>query len=113
MEDNTYLFKSIVESTTDFSITSFKLAKLKTIDKASDVISTIVPNFIVITIIAFVLIFINIGLALWVGEIVGKIYFGFLIVSAFYCIIGIIIHFIMRKWLKKTIYNYIINKMLN
>jgi hypothetical protein len=56
--------------------------------------------------------FLNFGLAFWLGEILGKIYYGFIVIAGFYCIIGIVIHVFMHKWLKKNINNYIIKQAL-
>jgi len=58
------------------------------------------------------MLFVNLGLALWLGEILGKTFYGFLVVAAFYGIIGMIIHFFMHKWLKKLVSDYIIKHML-
>jgi hypothetical protein len=58
------------------------------------------------------MLFLNLGLAFWVGEILGKLYYGFFVVAAFYVFIGIIIHFFMYKWLKKIVCNYIIKQLL-
>jgi hypothetical protein len=58
------------------------------------------------------MLFLNLGLGFWLGEILGKIYFGFFVVAAFYGIIGIILHFFMHKSIKKLISNYIIKHVL-
>jgi hypothetical protein len=51
-------------------------------------------------------------LAFWLGEILGRIFYGFFVVAAFYGITGIILHFFMHNWLKKTISDYIIKNVL-
>jgi hypothetical protein len=42
----------------------------------------------------------------------GKIFYGFFIVAAFYLLIVAVIHFFMHKWLKKVISNFIIKQLL-
>ena len=112
MEDKAKLIESLLEKATDFGKTSYELIKLQALDKTSDVVSSFVPHSVVFILIASFLFFLNLGLALWMGEILGKIYFGFFVVAGFYGMIGFVVHFFMHKWLKKTICNYLIKQML-
>ncbi len=112
MEDNTKLLESLLEKATDFGKTSFELVKLKTLDKSTDIVSSLVPNSIVFVLIVTFMLFLNLGLALWLGDILGKIFYGFFVVAAFYIFAGIVIHFFMHKWIKKLVGNYFIKLML-
>lgn len=113
MEDNEKLIEKLLEKATDYGKTSIELAKLKAFDKLSDIISTIIPHAASLIFISLFLLFINLGIALWIGEILSKAYLGFLIVAGFYCLLGLFLHFFMHKSLKTRIYNYIINQLLN
>lgn len=112
MEDTSKLLESLLERAVEYGKTSVELAKLKALDKTSDVVSTIIPHTIVVVVIASFMVFFNLGLAFWLGEVLGKICFGFFVVAAFYGISAIIIHFFMHKWLKRLICNYFIKQML-
>jgi hypothetical protein len=112
MEDTTKLIESLLEKTVEYGKTTFELAKLKALDKASDVVSTIIPHTVVFVLIVSFMLFFNLGLAFWLGEILGNIYFGFFVVAAFYGISAIVLHFFMHKWLKKHIGNYFIKQLL-
>ena len=113
MEDeNAKLIESLLERVTDYGKTTYELIKLKTLDKATDAVSSFIPHSFVLVLIAIFMLFVNLGLALWLGEILGKTFYGFLVVAAFYGIIGMIIHFFMHKWLKKLVSDYIIKHML-
>lgn len=112
MEDNTKLLESLLERATDYGKTSFELVKLKTLDKSTDIVSSLVPNSIVFVLIVTFMLFLNLGLALWLGDILGKIFYGFFVVAAFYIFAGIVIHFFMHKWIKKLVGNYFIKLML-
>ncbi|MBN1339283.1 MAG: hypothetical protein JXA03_08165 [Bacteroidales bacterium] len=111
MEDNTKLFETLLERATDYGKVSFELAKLKTLEKTSDVISSFIPRTVVFILFASFLLFVNLGLALWLGEILGDTFYGFFIVAAFYGITSLIIYFFMHKWLKKRIYEYFIKQL--
>lgn len=111
MEDNLKMMEALLERATDYGKSSLELAKLKAIDKTSDVVSSLVPNYIVLIIVGSILLFLNLGLALWLGEILGKIYYGFFIVAAFYVIIGIVMHFFLHNWLKNLVCDYLIKQI--
>jgi hypothetical protein len=112
MEDNAKLIESLLERATEYGKTSYELVKLKAVDKTSDIVSSFIPHSVVLVLIASFLIFLNLGLGFWLGEILGKTYYGFFAVAAFYGFLGIIIHFFMHKWLKKIICNSFIRQLL-
>ncbi len=112
MENRSNLLENILENATQYGKTSLELLKLKALDKTTDAVSSFIPNSITIYLISTVTIFANIGLALWIGEILGKIYFGFFVVAGFYLLI-VIIFLLFKKQIKKIAGNYIIKKILN
>lgn len=112
MEDNEKSIESLIEKLTDFSKTSFELAKLKTLDKSSDVASSLIPHSIVFVLFASFMLFANFGLAYWLGEILGNTYFGFFVVAAFYVLAALVFHFFFHKRVKDLIWNSIIKQVL-
>ena len=112
MEENTKLLESLLERATEYGKTSFELVKLKTIDKTTDVVSSMVPHSIVFVLIATFMLFLNLGLALWLGDVLGKTFYGFLVVAGFYILAGMVIHFFLHKRIKKVVGNYFIKRML-
>jgi hypothetical protein len=112
MEDNTKQIEALLEKATDFAKTSLELAKLKALEKTSDVVSSIIPHSVFLVLLASFLIFLNFGFAFWLGEILGEIYFGFFVIAGFYGITGFIIHFFMHKKLKKLVADYIIRQLI-
>ena len=112
MEENTKLLESLLERATEYGKTSFELVKLKTIDKTTDVVSSMVPHSIVFVLIATFMLFLNLGVALWLGDVLGKTFYGFLVVAGFYILAGMVIHFFLHKRIKKVVGNYFIKRML-
>jgi uncharacterized membrane protein len=112
MEENIKLIETLLERTADYGKTSIDLVKLKALDKTSDVISTLIPHTVVAIIFASSMLFFNLGLAIWLGGILGELFYGFLVLAVFYGIIAIFIFFFLYQWLKKLISNYIIKKVL-
>ena len=112
MKDQATLIETLLENATDYGKTSFELIKLKTVDKSSDVVSSLVPQSVMFVLFVSFTLFLNLGLAFWFGEMLGRIYYGFFVMAAFYCITGLIFFVFMRKWLKELVCNYIIKQAL-
>lgn len=112
MEDHTNMVETLLEKATDYGKTSYELFKLRTVDKTSDVASTLIPHTFILVVITSFMLFLNFGIALWLGEILGKIYYGFFAIAAFYFMLVIILRFFMYKWLKRVMQDYFIKQML-
>jgi hypothetical protein len=112
MEDNSKLIESLFEKAVDYSKTSITLFKLRTIEKSSEFVSLMVPYLIVVGFALSFMLFLNLGLAFWLGEILGQTCFGFIIIAGFYGVAGIFIRLFLYKWLKKLVRNQFINQVL-
>jgi hypothetical protein len=103
---------SLIDKSKDFLDTRIELAKLKTIDKSADVLSSVVVMVSMLFIGTLVIILISIGLALFLGRLLGAYHDGFFIVGGFYAIILLILYIQRNKWIKTPISRELINKML-
>jgi hypothetical protein len=112
MEDSTNLLETLLERAAEYSKTSIELIKLKTLDKTTDIVSSLVPASVVILLTASFLLFLNLGLAFWLGEVLGKTYYGFFVVAAFYIFTGIIVHFFLHNLIKRIVGNYLVKRAL-
>ena len=113
MEEHTNIIESLLERTAEYGKTSFELVKLNVVDKTSDGLSSLAAHSIVNVIIGCFLLFINLGIAFWVGDLLGKTYLGFIVVAAFYGLLAFVMHFFIHKWIKRVFYDYLIKKMLD
>ena len=111
MEEKVNLLESLMEKAADYGKTSFELVKLKAIDKSSELVSILVPHSVTFVLFISFMLFISIGLSLWLGDILGKIYYGFFIVALFYCLVAIIVHFFLHLPFKKIVSDYFIRKV--
>ena len=112
MEDNSKLLESLLDKAKEYGITSYELAKLKTIEKTADVVSSFVPSTIVFVLVITCLLFLNLGIAFWLGEILGEAFYGFFIVSGFYIVLGLILHVFLHDWLKRVVGDSFIKHIL-
>lgn len=112
MESKLSLIEPLFERVEQYSKTSFELIKLKAVSKSA-IISASLFSIILFTIVFSILIIsLNIALALWLGDIVGKNYYGFLLVAAFYALVAIVL-FLVNPSLKRRVNNSMIKQMLN
>jgi hypothetical protein len=113
MDNNvTTSIEKLIERAEDYSKTTAELLKFKLIDKTSDIVSSLVSQLIIFVVVALFAFIINIGLSLWIGEMLGKPYYGFFVVAGFYLLVAIIIYTGREKLLKHPTKNSIIAQML-
>lgn len=102
----------LLEKAEDCGKTTLELVKLKAINSSADVISSFAIKITLITVIALFVFIINIGVALWIGDLLGKSYYGFFVVAAFYGLLAILLRSYLHRWVKVPISNFIIAQML-
>ena len=112
MEAKVSLIEPLFKRAEEFGRTSFELAKLKALDKTADVGSTLLSRLLLAAVLSLFVFTVNIGIALWLGDLLGKNYYGFLVVASFYGLTGIVLFFIHPR-IKAKASNAIIRNMLN
>jgi len=112
MENNIKQVEALLENALDYGKSSLKLVKLKSVDKTADMVSSLIPHFIVIIIFILFILFISMGLAFWLGEVFGNFFYGFIVVGGFYGVTGLFIHFLMHKIIKRKICNNLVKQLL-
>ena len=112
MEDRTTLIESLFEKAEVYAKTNVDLFKLKAIDKSADIVSTAAAKIAIIIVASVIIIMMNIGLALWIGELMEKSYYGFFIVAVFYLAIDLVLHFFKDQLIKTPVNDSIIIQML-
>lgn len=112
MENNSTTIEMLFEKAENYTRTTIELAKLNAIDKTSDVISSLLSRLAVSIVIVLFIFFLTIGFSLWIGELLGKSYYGFFVISSVYFLISILLYYNKNRWIKMPISNYIIVKML-
>lgn len=112
METTTNSFESLFEKAETFGRTTYNLSKFKALETTTVVASTLVARLSVVLMLSIFILIFNVGVALYLGVLLGKSYYGFFIVAAFYLIAGIILHFFLHKWIKKPLADLIISQAL-
>jgi hypothetical protein len=111
MENQTNSIESLVERLRNYGETRLELVKLKAINKSSGFVSVVVTYLVMVIIIVCCFLFINIGIALLLGELLGKPYYGFFIVAVFYAVTGMILFKLKDKWIKTPVINMMLKEL--
>ena len=111
-ESHVEMIESLVTKAVDYGKTSLKLARYKALQKTSEMVSYAISLAIVTFFLLICMLFFSLGLAIWIGALLGNSIYGFYIVAAAYGFIGIFVQVFMHNWLKKLVNNLFIKQML-
>lgn len=104
--------ETLLAKADEYSKTSFEVLQLTTISKSSKAISLLAAKLIITAIIVLFIMAINIGVAMWLGELLGKVYYGFFIIAGFYVIIIMLLIAFSKSLIIKPINNAVITLLL-
>ncbi|MGC4101948.1 phage holin family protein [Ferruginibacter sp.] len=113
MENNPTSLKALFEKTEDYLETRIELSKLQAVSKISDITASAVSRIILVAVLNLVVLLLSVSIALWIGDAMGKMYYGFFIVSGFYCLVILFLFIFRRQWIKRPFHDKLIKKMLN
>ncbi len=112
METNVNASQLLLEKAENYSKTSFELMKLKALDKTADVSSTLASRSLFTLVVSFFAITLNIAIGLWLGDLLGKTYYGFLVVAFCYALAAAVL-LLIHPLIKSRANNAIIKQLLN
>jgi hypothetical protein len=112
METKEKFIEPLLEKAEQYSKTSFEVLKLKSVDKMADVAATMISRLLLVIVLSLFALTLNIALALWLGDLLGKNYYGFLVVASFYGLCSIVLLF-LYPFIKTRVNDTIIVQMLN
>ncbi|OYU81191.1 MAG: hypothetical protein CFE23_05335 [Flavobacterium sp. BFFFF1] len=111
MKDKVILIEVLFDKIEQLGKTNIELYKLKAIDKVTDVFASVTSRIIIAASIALFFFLLTIGLSLYIGDLLGKSYYGFFVMAAFYIVVTLILVFVRRKHIELRLNNYIINQI--
>ncbi|HLA54486.1 MAG TPA: hypothetical protein VK623_00150 [Flavobacterium sp.] len=111
MEEEKSFTQKIYEQVEDYAKTTVGLYKLRAINTFADLFAAVSAGFILWVIFSLFLLFVSIGAAFYLGDLLGKWHYGFFIVAGFYILVGVIVYIFRVKCLKEKINNFIIKQI--
>ncbi|MCP9746803.1 hypothetical protein [Lacihabitans sp. CS3-21] len=89
-----------------------EIIKLKVYSKSADMATFLVMKIIMFVVVGLFVLFLNIGLSIWLGEILGETYYGFFALAGFYAIAALIIKTFLYRNIEYKINNFFLIKIL-
>jgi len=96
-----------------YSKSSFELLQLKTLDKATDLLSSLAVVCVLSILLTMFTLILTIGISLYLGSILNNNYLGFICVSGGYLVVLIILYIFRKSLIKIPIRYYILSKSFN
>lgn len=112
MEEKKNEIDLLMSDAGDFLETKAALWKLKTIDTLVESVSTLASGVGIISMVVLFVLIISIGLALLIGDWLGKVYYGFFIIGGVYGLVCLVCYIFRDRWMKAPVSNILIRKLL-
>lgn len=112
MDTNYEIVETVFSRIENLTTTQTELIKLKLYNKTADLATFLAMKAIIMSVLGLFFLFLNIGLSLWLGEILGKTYYGFLVIAAFYALVAVFIRTSVYKYLQRQINFLLLTKIL-
>jgi hypothetical protein len=110
--ENTTIIEKLIEKAEDYSKTTFELCKYNMVYKLADVFSSLAVRVSITVVIVWFSVLVNIGLSLWLGELLGETYYGFFSIALLYLVIALLLYIFKNEWIKKPISNFVIDQLV-
>jgi len=110
MEEKSKL-ESMLGKIRKYAEARFDLAILNVQDKISDVFASIASVLLMVFIGFFVVLFISLGIAWYIGDRTGDPSMGFFSLAGFYLLLALVVYFTREKLIKTPIINALIKKI--
>jgi hypothetical protein len=111
MEETNNATEKLVNAVNDWVETYRNLITIRIVEHSSQGASLSIFGILALLVIVFILLFLGLGSAWWIGEKLENMKAGFFIVGGFYAIVLIILLMMAKKLLIPGIRNLIIKKI--
>ena len=111
MDDLREKTADLADHVEDIADTFYRLTILNVTQKATNVASATLTMILVTVIGLFVLLFLGVALSLWLGDLTGSRTAGFLLGSAFFLVLLLVLLALRRKIVFPMIRNLILRKV--
>lgn len=111
MKDKVIIVEMLIEKVEEYAKTSAELYKLKAIDKGTDIFTSIVSRVFIILIITLFFLLVTLGLCFYLGEVLGKTYYGFFAVAGMYFLLAAVFFLFRRVLIDEPLNDFIVRQI--
>jgi len=104
---------TLIDKVSDYLRTSLDLIKLRVIQKVAEIVSGLIARLLIILLLIMFSLFVNVGIALYIGKLLNAYFWGFIIMSLFYLLLAFILYKFRHQLIHKTIGSSIIDQLLD
>jgi hypothetical protein len=112
MDASNNVVETVFQKIEDLASNQTEIIRLKVYSKSADLATFLTMKIIMLSVIGLFVFFLNIGLSLWLGDLLGKSYYGFFSLAIFYAVLAIFIRTSIYKSLELKINNLLLTKIL-
>lgn len=110
IEERKEILEELFERIEAYVQINVQLYKLRAIELVAESTSTVVSKILIGLVAIMFFLFLNIGIAIWLGSVLGTPYHGYFIVSGFYLLVLIMLFIFRKNMFKKSIADNIMHK---
>jgi len=112
MEEKGKIHK-LVDSAGNYIESSIDILKLQTADRISKILASVISDCLMIMVVFMCILFVSLGLAFFLADMIGSTYAGFMMTGGIYLLIGFILLMMKSNGMEKFFRNRIIQKMFD
>lgn len=109
--ENPTLIETLIDKAEAYGKTSLSLFTATTVLKSADITSNIVSRLVIALIMLMVILLASIGLAIWIGNQLGDIAYGFFAVACGYLFFALLCYLLRGSLIKTPVSNFIISRL--
>ena len=111
MDEEKSFTGKLYDQVEQYAKTTVELYKLKAAKTLSEVFASVATGFILWVLFLFILLFLSIGGAFYLGKLMGEWHYGFLSVAGIYIVILVVIYILRVKCLTRKLNDFIIKQI--
>jgi hypothetical protein len=112
MQDQLNSLESLWNKTHEYVETKIELVKMKVAGRTAEMGAVIASRVLIWVVVLLMVVVLNTGIAIWLGEVLGKMYYGFFAVAGFYFLLTMILIIFRGGIIKNPVRNMLIKKIL-
>jgi hypothetical protein len=112
MSERHNIFEPLLRIIENWANSNIRLFKLKMIEKAADILTGLITGLVILISVFFILVLLSVAASLWLGQLMGKMYYGFMTVAAFYILLILILYKGRNLLIKNPLIAMFIKKMM-
>ena len=111
MDEEKSFTGKLYDQVEQYAKTTFELYKLKAAKTLSEVFASVATGFILWVLFLFILLFLSIGGAFYLGKVLGEWHYGFFALAGFYILLVVAIYLMRVKVLTRKLNDFIIKQI--